>query len=281
MFSIIQAAGWPVWPLVIASVISLAIIGERAWSLRSSVVTPAGLLQQVVQEYRQNGVDPMAIARLTGGAPLAQGTVYLLLSKKTAHILTALLVSFVVFASVAVILSPIDYSQVEAHRLTGRVFAWQWVRAFSPFVNIYAVVFLIGGAILSAMRYAGNPATRHRMTANVLIALGAMLPGIGGTATRMEAYARSRSLFHEMAMVLGPLLGLEIKTHRIDLDGDAVEGYLVTPAGGGSRSRTAGAARPSPGPRAAGWCSPWSSPRAAWCAWRPAPRPGSAPRRGR
>ena len=122
---------------------------------------------------------------LLGGAPLAQGTVYLLLSKKTAHILTALLVSFVVVASVAVILSPIDYSQVEAHRLTGRVFAWQWVRAFSPFVNIYAVVFLIGGAILSAMRYAGNPATRHRVTANVLIALGAILPGIGGTATRM------------------------------------------------------------------------------------------------
>ena len=72
MFAFIEAAGWPVWPLVITSVISLAIIGERAWSLRSSVVTPAGLLQQVVQEYRQNGVDPMAIARLTGGAPLAQ-----------------------------------------------------------------------------------------------------------------------------------------------------------------------------------------------------------------
>ena len=87
---------------------------------------------------------------------MAQGTVYLLLSKKTAHVLTVLLVSFVAFASVAVVLSPIDYSQVEAHRLTGRVFAWQWVRAFSPFVNIYAVVFLIGGAILSAMRYAGT-----------------------------------------------------------------------------------------------------------------------------
>ena len=67
-----------------------------------------------------------------GGAPLAQGTVYLLLSKKTAHILTALLVSFVVVASVAVILSPIDYSQVEAHRLTGRVFAWQWCGPSAP-----------------------------------------------------------------------------------------------------------------------------------------------------
>lgn len=72
MFAFIEAAGWPVWPLVLASVISLAIIGERAWSLRASVVTPPGLLQQVVQEYRQHGVDPMFIARLAGGAPLAQ-----------------------------------------------------------------------------------------------------------------------------------------------------------------------------------------------------------------
>jgi hypothetical protein len=122
---------------------------------------------------------------LLGGAPLAQGTVYLLLSKRTAHILTALLVTYVTIASVAVVLSPIDYTQVEAHRLTGRVLGWQWVRAFSPFVNMYAVVFLIGGAILSALRYSANPATRHRVVANVLIALGAILPGIGGTATRM------------------------------------------------------------------------------------------------
>jgi len=122
---------------------------------------------------------------LLGGAPLAQGTVYLLLGRRTAHVLTGLLVAYVIVASVFVVLSPIDYSQVEAHRLTGRVFEWQWVRAFSPIVNLYAVVFLIGGAILSALRYSADPATRHRVYANVLIATGAILPGIGGTATRM------------------------------------------------------------------------------------------------
>ena len=122
---------------------------------------------------------------LLGGAPLAQGTVYLLLPRRTAHVLTAILVTFITIASVAVLLSPIDYTQVEAHRLTGRVLEWQWVRGFSPFVNMYAVVFLIGGAILSALRYSNNPATRHRVVANVLIAIGAILPGIGGTATRM------------------------------------------------------------------------------------------------
>ena len=72
MFALIEAAGWPIWPLILASIISLAIIGERAWSLRGSVVTPPALLGEVVQEYRQNGVNPMLLARLSGGAPLAQ-----------------------------------------------------------------------------------------------------------------------------------------------------------------------------------------------------------------
>lgn len=122
---------------------------------------------------------------LLGGAPLAQGTVYLMLRRRTAHALTALLIAYVIIASVFVVLSPIDYAQVEAHRLTGRVLQWQWVRAFSPVVNLYAVIFLIGGAVLSALRYSADPATRHRVYANVLIATGAILPGIGGTATRM------------------------------------------------------------------------------------------------
>ena len=122
---------------------------------------------------------------LLGGAPLAQGTVYLMLKKRTAHILTAMLVAYVVIASVFVVLSPINYELVEGHRLTGRVLTWSWVRLLSPAVNLYAVVFLIGGAILSAVRYSRDPETRHRKYANVLIAVGAILPGIGGTATRM------------------------------------------------------------------------------------------------
>ena len=109
---------------------------------------------------------------------------YLLLPRKTAHVLTTALILFVVIASVAVVMSPIHYGLVEPHRLTGRVLQWTWVRLFSPFVNSYAVIFLIGGAILSAIRYSANPETRHRMYANVFIAIGAMLPGIGGTATR-------------------------------------------------------------------------------------------------
>lgn len=121
---------------------------------------------------------------LLGGAPLAQGTVYLMLRRRTAHVLTTTLVATVAIAAVAVWSSPIDYTLVESHRLTGRVFEWTWVRRFSPFINLYAVVFLIGGAIASAMKFSRDPLTRHRMWANVWIAVGALLPGIGGTATR-------------------------------------------------------------------------------------------------
>jgi biopolymer transport protein ExbB len=72
VFSIIQAAGWPIWPLILCSVIALAIIGERTWSLRSGLVMPRNLLDQVVQEYRQNGVTPEMVHRLSAHSPLGQ-----------------------------------------------------------------------------------------------------------------------------------------------------------------------------------------------------------------
>ena len=121
---------------------------------------------------------------LLGGAPLAQGTVYLMLSRRRANRLTAVLLAFISIASVCVLLSPVIPAAAEAHRLTGRVFAWQWVRAFSPFINLYAAVFLIGGAVLSAVRYWRRGDSGPRATGNGLIALGALLPGIGGSFTR-------------------------------------------------------------------------------------------------
>ncbi len=123
---------------------------------------------------------------LLGGAPLAQGTVYLLLRRRTANILATLLVAYVAVASTFVLLTPIDAAAVESNRLSGQVMEWSWVRLFSPFVNTYAVIFLVGGAILSAIRYwrrSNRPV--GRVWGNVLIAVGAILPGIGGTYARL------------------------------------------------------------------------------------------------
>jgi len=72
LFALVQAAGWPIWFLIIASVVALAIIGERSWSLRASVVMPRNLLTQTVHEFRQNGVTSQLLSRLASGSPLGQ-----------------------------------------------------------------------------------------------------------------------------------------------------------------------------------------------------------------
>jgi biopolymer transport protein ExbB len=72
VFSIIEAAGWPIWPLILCSVIALAIIGERMWSLRQNVVMPRHLAAQTVQEYRQNGASPEMVNRIAEHSPLGQ-----------------------------------------------------------------------------------------------------------------------------------------------------------------------------------------------------------------
>ena len=60
MFAIVQAAGWPIWPLLFASIIAVALIIERVVALRRVKVVPAGLLQRAVKECRQG--DKLAFA---------------------------------------------------------------------------------------------------------------------------------------------------------------------------------------------------------------------------
>jgi hypothetical protein len=100
-------------------------------------------------------------------------------------VLTAIVVPYIVVAAVFVLLTPVDSFAAEEHRLTADVIEWTWVRGFSPLINTYAFVFLAGGAVLSAMRYQESGDHPERVFGNVLIATGAVLPGIGGVFTRM------------------------------------------------------------------------------------------------
>lgn len=67
MLSIIEAAGWPIWFIIITSVVALAIIGERFWSLRASVVAPRDLLPATIREYQSKGVTQDLLNRLQQG----------------------------------------------------------------------------------------------------------------------------------------------------------------------------------------------------------------------
>jgi biopolymer transport protein ExbB len=70
LFAIIQAAGWPIWFLLLASVIAVALIIERSVSLRASRIIPPRLLDQVVGVYQRQGLSPEVIERLSRDSPL-------------------------------------------------------------------------------------------------------------------------------------------------------------------------------------------------------------------
>jgi len=70
VFAIIQAAGWPIWPLLLASVIAVALIIERSITLRRSNILPPTLLEQVVSVYKRQGVSNDVLDRLGSDSPL-------------------------------------------------------------------------------------------------------------------------------------------------------------------------------------------------------------------
>ena len=72
MWQIILAAGWPIWPLIVASVLALAIIGERFYALREGTVAPKNLLPEVQTWLTKGGVTKETISRLEQHSMLGQ-----------------------------------------------------------------------------------------------------------------------------------------------------------------------------------------------------------------
>ena len=72
MYSIIFAAGWPIWFLLAASVIALALIIERLIVLRRGKVIPDHLLEEVVGLFRARKITPEVISRLESNSPLGK-----------------------------------------------------------------------------------------------------------------------------------------------------------------------------------------------------------------
>lgn len=72
VFSIIQAAGWPIGLLLATSVVALALVIDRLMALRRSRVFPAGLLNRVLVEYNQHGYPAEALRALASGSPLGR-----------------------------------------------------------------------------------------------------------------------------------------------------------------------------------------------------------------
>jgi biopolymer transport protein ExbB len=72
LLAIIQAAGWPIWLLLIASVIALALIIERLLYLRRNRILPSNLLQEVIRVYQNGKINAEVVTRLEQNSPLGR-----------------------------------------------------------------------------------------------------------------------------------------------------------------------------------------------------------------
>jgi len=72
VFALIQASGWTIWPLLLASVIAVALIIERLVTLRRSKVVPSGLLDKILVDLRQKGVSAEMANRVEAHSPLGR-----------------------------------------------------------------------------------------------------------------------------------------------------------------------------------------------------------------
>lgn len=72
MFAIIEASGWPIWPLLLASVIAVALIIERSLTLRRGKIVPRGLIDDVLADLRQHGVSIDMANEVAAHSPLGQ-----------------------------------------------------------------------------------------------------------------------------------------------------------------------------------------------------------------
>ena len=72
MYEIIKAGGWLMWPLILCSVISIAIITERFWALRRGRILPKQVMAQIWTWYKRNELTNEAIQSLREGSPLGR-----------------------------------------------------------------------------------------------------------------------------------------------------------------------------------------------------------------
>lgn len=72
MFELIKSGGWLMLPIILSSVVALAIIGERIWALQPKRVTPKNLVPQIWQWIKANQLNQSQIETLRKNSPLGR-----------------------------------------------------------------------------------------------------------------------------------------------------------------------------------------------------------------
>ena len=82
MFELIRAGGFLMWPILACSIVSMAIIAERFWSLRESKIAPTNLVANVWQWHKSEQLDAKRIQALRTNSPLGMILAAGLLNRK-------------------------------------------------------------------------------------------------------------------------------------------------------------------------------------------------------
>lgn len=72
MFELVKSGGWLMLPLIACSVVSLAIVLERFWSLRQNRVMPQYLMKQIWQLHRDNQLAMADLGKLKASSPMGR-----------------------------------------------------------------------------------------------------------------------------------------------------------------------------------------------------------------
>ncbi|HUW08184.1 MAG TPA: hypothetical protein VM537_00565 [Anaerolineae bacterium] len=121
---------------------------------------------------------------------LGQGTVYLLMKRRWAHVLMVLLGLGSLYGLIRVFGAELDPSLLTesvhtGSEMSGQAIVTPGVRTLTPFFNVYGTLALVGGAAWSAWIFWRKRILLHRTIGSLFIAVGAMLPAFGGTFSRM------------------------------------------------------------------------------------------------
>ena len=126
MWEIIEAAGWPIWPLIATSVYGFAIILERAWALRVSKIMPRHLIDTVHLMLRQGVMKKENLDELRGSSPFGE-IIYTALKNKD--------------ASLEVLKDSIEESAgLVAHKLEMNINALGTISTVAPLLGLFGTI---------------------------------------------------------------------------------------------------------------------------------------------
>lgn len=72
MLSIIVAAGWPIWPLILCSVLAVALVIERFVSLKTAKVLPPKLIDEAIAVSQAGIPAPDVVSKLERNSSLGE-----------------------------------------------------------------------------------------------------------------------------------------------------------------------------------------------------------------